>query len=198
MSDGLSSGGRGFPNDIQVGHLHYVIEEGLYYGYQGGNPKDSNNWVPVTGSNLAGIDAHTLVNVIPSTLQPTIVPFNIQQNIDVTFENGTDFIIQQEGIYHLSCHAQIQKTSGAAGEFVDMWYRLNGVDIPGTASRNSVVNNNDLKVLLCDVIKLLVVGDLIQVYCAVSNTGSGLGLYMFTNGVGPVVPSVELFMVKLN
>lgn len=50
MSDGISSG-LAFPVGINVGTLHYKIDQGLYYRYiGGGNSQNELNWVVFGGS----------------------------------------------------------------------------------------------------------------------------------------------------
>jgi hypothetical protein len=198
MPDGITAG-PGFPyTNISLGHLHFRTDQNVIYQYQGGTASDINNWFPISGKNIAYVDANDLTGEIPGDTNPFLITFSVIDALNITVVGGTDFTIVQPGTYELNCHSQITKTGGAAGIFVDQWFRLNGVDVLNTGSRNTVASNNDLKVLYSSAILRLNVGDVVRVYIASSSAGSGLGTYTFSNGVGSVIPATEFHMLKID
>jgi hypothetical protein len=49
--------------------------------------------------------------------------------------------VDTEGIYNFDTSFQLDKTAGGTGIF-DFWFRLNGVDVPDSASRIRIQGNN--------------------------------------------------------
>lgn len=49
--------------------------------------------------------------------------------------------VDTEGIYNFDTSFQLDKTAGGTGIF-DIWFRLNGVDVPDSASRIRIQGNN--------------------------------------------------------
>jgi len=49
--------------------------------------------------------------------------------------------VDSEGIYNFDTSFQLDKTSGGTAEFY-FWFRLNGVDVPDSASQIRVQGNN--------------------------------------------------------
>ncbi len=45
-----STGGAGFPNNINIGHEHLNIINGLIYQYLGDRPGELVNWKPIGGA----------------------------------------------------------------------------------------------------------------------------------------------------
>jgi hypothetical protein len=50
-------------------------------------------------------------------------------------------IVDSEGIYNFDTSFQLDKTSGGTAEFY-FWFRLNGVDVPDSASQIRIQGNN--------------------------------------------------------
>jgi hypothetical protein len=50
-------------------------------------------------------------------------------------------IVDSEGIYNFDTSFQLDKTAGGTGEFY-FWFRLNGVDVPDSASQIRIQGNN--------------------------------------------------------
>lgn len=85
------SSGTQFPSNINVGHLHFRIDEGLYYRYLGGVPSNSLNWVVFGGA--VSSDPST---VGWSTAQDGAWWFNKTENV-VKFWNGSQIVVFQSG-----------------------------------------------------------------------------------------------------
>jgi hypothetical protein len=50
-------------------------------------------------------------------------------------------VVDSEGIYNFDTSFQLDKTAGGTGEFY-FWFRLNGVDVPNSASQIRIQGNN--------------------------------------------------------
>ena len=81
--------------------------------------------------------------------------------------------------------------------FLDMWIRKNGVDVPDSGVRNTVIQVTETKVLVLNVVISLNIGDVIQRYIAVRSAAVGLGLYTLTNTVGARIPADVFTIVKI-
>jgi len=194
--DGFSLGDGFEATGINKGHLRYNIRSGITYQYIGG-PGVISSWRVVFGNEAYGqfVNVSTL---IPVDTNPLLTTFQIEEIRGITLVENSDMTIQERGIYSIVSGGQCDKTGGAGGaHFVDMWIRKNGVDIPNTGVRNTVIQLAETKVLILNWVGELLIGDVIQNYVAVNNAGVGLGLRTLTNTVGAVVPAIIFTIMKV-
>ena len=199
MSDGFSSGSGFQAAGINKGHIRYNIDDGITYQYIGG-PGILSSWRVVFGSE-AYAQLVNLNGAVPSDTNPFQVMFQVDEirGMRVDQDNGGSHIhIEERGIYSIVNGIQCDKTGGAGGaHFLDMWIRKNGVDIPNTGIRNTVIQLAETKVLVLNWVGELLVDDIITKWIAVNNAGVGLGLYTLTNTVGAVIPAGIFTIIKI-
>ena len=181
---------------LQKGHLRYNVDNGITYQYIGGSANDITSWRVVFG-NEAYAQLSNIGNVVPADTSPLLVTFQADELRGITLVRNIGLTIQERGIYSIINAVQCAKTSGASAVFLDMWVRKNGVDVPNTGVRNTVIQVTETKVLVLNWTGELLVGDVIQKYIAVGTAGVGLGLYTFTNTVGAVIPAGVFSIMKI-
>jgi len=73
----------------------------------------------------------------------TAITFNTTDLSQGVYIGGTTsrIIVDSEGIYNFDTSFQLDKTSGGTAEFY-FWFRLNGVDVPDSASHIRIQGNN--------------------------------------------------------
>ena len=70
------------------------------------------------------------------------ITFNTTDLSDGVFLSTTSRVtVDTAGIYNFDTSFQLDKTSGGNGVF-DLWFRINGVDVPNSASRITIQGNN--------------------------------------------------------
>jgi len=196
MSDGFSSGSGFQATGINKGHIRYNVDDGITYQYIGG-PGVISSWRVVFGNEAYGQFVNVLT-LIPVDTNPLLVTFQIEEIRGITLVGNSDITIQERGIYYIVSGGQCDKTGGAGGaHFIDMWIRKNGADIPNTGVRNTVIQLAETKVLILNWVGELLIGDVVQNYVAVNNSGVGLGLRTLTNTVGAIVPAIIFSIAKI-
>ena len=95
-----------------------------------------------------------------------------------------------DGVYNFQFSAQLDKTSGGAG-LVYIWFRVNGVDVPNSASQVRLQNNNSELLAAWNIILNLKSGDYFEIMWSVDDTGIIL-LAQAAAAPVPAIPSVIL------
>lgn len=132
----------------------------------------------------------------PANTDPTLVTFDTEdESEDITHAAGT-ITINSTGMYAIVIGAQVGKATGAAERKVDMWLRVDDVDVPNSNVRNSITNT-ETQLLVLNIITRLDAGAEIKVYMGVDNPTGSVGMYVFTPSGRPVIPSVILSIYKL-
>jgi hypothetical protein len=195
----LSSGSGFNATGCQKGCLRYNVDDGITYQYVGGSGTLSS-WRAVFGSESYG-QLVNLVGAVPANTNPFQVTFQVEELRGMRVKQdsgGTSIHIQERGIYSIVNGVQADKTSGGGGNhFLDMWIRKNGIDVPNSGVRNTVIQATEIKVLILNWVVELLVDDIITKWIAVSNAGVGLGLYSYTNTVGPRIPAGIFSIMKI-
>jgi hypothetical protein len=116
-------------------------------------------------------------------------------------DQSTQFTVKEDGSYFILASAQIgtqqQVTPNGYNGSVDLWLTKNGKIIPGSPSRQYIVNvNNTAIVLVSETITDLKAGDVISIYFA--STNSALGLVTLSSPYDKTpIPSISLSMFKV-
>lgn len=98
--------------------------------------------------------------------------------------------VDSAGIYNIQFSAQIDKTSSPAG-LLWIWLRINGVDVPNSATQIRVQGNNAESVAAWNFVFRLNGGDYFQLMWAVDDTDIRIQAFPAAAPV-PAVPSVIL------
>jgi hypothetical protein len=182
---------------LQKGHLRYNVDDGITYQYIGGSANTVASWRVVFGSEAYGQFSNR-GNIVPADVNPFLVTYVADEMRGMLLISSIGITIQEKGIYIVINGGQIAKTGGGgAAHFLDMWLRKNGVDIPNTGVRNTIIQTAETKVMVLNWAGALDIGDVLQKYIAVSNSAVGLGLYTLSNTVGALIPADIFTVVKI-
>ena len=139
----------------------------------------------------------------PSTISPTLVQFDTQDavlGIGHDVNQSTDIEILEDGVYFALAAGQVGRKSGSLLRFIDLWFRINGEDVPNSTVRASAPASlfvGDTFVLVVQAVLPLKKGNVFGTCMAVSDPNDGLGL-MVTNPDGrPRIPSVIFTMYQI-
>lgn len=94
-----------------------------------------------------------------------------------------------------------EKRRGGSANYIDMWFRVSGKDVPNTAVRASssiaTIFPNDTIVLVAQAVIPMKAGDVLNVCMAVEVAGDELGLMVTEPENRPRVPSIIFTMYKI-
>jgi len=109
----------------------------------------------------------------------------------VTIGSPTSRIyVDRIGIFNIQFSAQIDKTSGGTA-FVYIWLRVNGVDVPNSASQVRIQGNNAEVIAAWNFVEQLNAGDYFELMWSVDDT-SVILLAAAASAPVPAIPSVIL------
>jgi hypothetical protein len=95
-----------------------------------------------------------------------------------------------DGVYNFQFSAQLDKTSGGVG-LMYIWFRVNGVDVPNSASQVRLQNNNAELLAAWNIILNMKSGDYFEIMWSVDDT-SVILLAQAAAAPVPAIPSVIL------
>jgi hypothetical protein len=98
--------------------------------------------------------------------------------------------VDTEGVYNFDTSFQLDKTSGGTGEFY-FWFRLNGVDVPDSASNIRIQGNNAEIFSSLNYFFDLKSGDYVELIFSVSSLSVELKAFAAAAPV-PSIPSIIL------
>jgi len=99
-------------------------------------------------------------------------------------------IVDSEGIYNFDTSFQLDKTSGGVEEFY-IWFRLNGVDVPDSASQIRIQGNNAEIFSSLNYFFNLKANDYVELMFSVSDLSVELKSFVAAPPV-PAIPSIIL------
>lgn len=129
----------------------------------------------------------------PAINTPTPVRYDTTDqanDITLTGTPATKLTVSRAGLYNVHFSAQVA-TNNASLHSIHVWPRLNGVDIPNSASKATLKEAGAAKMLAGNWWFELVPGDELELFWAVSATDLELA-YEPANGVHPGSPSITL------
>ena len=98
--------------------------------------------------------------------------------------------VDTPGIYNYDMSFQLDKTSGGTGEFY-IWFRLNGVDVPNSASQIRIQGNNHEIFSSLNYFFDLNAGDYVEIMFSVSDLSVEVAAFAAAAPV-PAIPSIIL------
>jgi len=98
--------------------------------------------------------------------------------------------VDNEGIYNYDMSFQLDKTSGGVGDFY-IWFRLNGVDVPNSASYIQIQGNNAEIFSSLNYFFDLKSGDYVEIMFSVSDLSVEVAAFAAAPPV-PAIPSIIL------
>ena len=130
----------------------------------------------------------------PVVTTPVTVILNQNDNIEgISHDTQTlpeRIKINKKSKYFIMAAGQVGKTIATADVYVDLWLRINGVDVPNSNTRINIPTLTSTGVLVAQTIAAMNKNDYFQVMMSVSNATSGAGLIAATPAGEPAVPSI--------
>jgi hypothetical protein len=113
--------------------------------------------------------------------------------------SGSTIEILKAGVWKFAYSVQLDKTGGGT-EYVDIWIKINGSNVPRSSSRTTVQGNNGENFVMCEYILDFNLNDKIQVYFTSPDDTMKLAYFAGTGSVPnevPAVPSIISTLVQL-
>jgi hypothetical protein len=101
--------------------------------------------------------------------------------------------VNTTGIYKLLYSAQVNKAMGGGANDLDIYLRINGTNVPNTATR-VVLTQQIESVLTCEYIQSLTAGDVVEF---VAYTATGVNLQILALPAAPPVPAIPSIISNL-
>lgn len=121
---------------------------------------------------------------------------NVLLNQDVNIAESSQMVVDQDGIYNVQFSAQIYRTSGGSTQHVDIWFRVNGVDVDNSNTKVTVQNeyyHNPAWNLFVS----LRAGDYVEIMWATTSSSIEL-IHENGNSIHPAIPSVIATINRIN
>lgn len=143
----------------------------------------------VLGFNAVGsfYDSTTQTALVST---PTPMNFaNTYFSQDINLASATEIQVDNDGLYSIQFSAQVFRTSGSSNREIDIWFRVNGADVPDSNTRMTVKDNNLYHVASWNIFLNLVASDLVEIYWLVNDAHIELRAEAATASV-PATPSI--------
>ena len=127
--------------------------------------------------------------LLPNTAYPiTYNTTDLSSGVFLRSPSTSEIAVDTEGVYNLQFSVQLDKTSGGTANFW-IWPRINGVDVPSSASQVQIQGNNAEIFTAANFFFDLKAGDYIQLMWAVNDVSVQLQ-YFAATGFHPAIPSI--------
>jgi hypothetical protein len=103
--------------------------------------------------------------------------------------SATEIQVDNDGLYSIQFSAQVCRTSGSSNREIDIWFKVNGADVPDSNTRMTVKDNNVYHVASWNIFLNLVASDLVEIYWLVNDAHIELRAEAATASV-PATPSI--------
>lgn len=116
----------------------------------------------------------------------------------VTIDSSGKITVASGGTYNLQFSSVFQKLQGGSIEFISVWPRINGNDVPWSNTDISMANNNELLVAAWNFVLELNAGDFIELmWSSTSNQMEMLAIPPQTSPTRPGTPSVIITVTQI-
>ena len=116
----------------------------------------------------------------------------------ISIESGSRITVANAGVYNLQFSAQIKK-SNAGTDFVTIWFRKNGIDIPNSATDFNLTGTGALEVASWNLLSSLLAGEYLEIIWSTPDINITIQKTdARTAPVRPSVPSVIVTMQRVN
>ena len=139
----------------------------------------------------------------PVTTANVVVTYDTHDTQDsfteVVHTLGTSQVyVHTPGSYAVFFGGQVSRSGAGGIQHADYWLRKNGIDIPHSSVRQTLLNINDTAVLVGNYVLRLEANDYIEVVQAVSSVTANMGLTVLaTLAGGPTTPSIIFTLFRL-
>jgi hypothetical protein len=137
-----------------------------------------------------------------TTLKPVEVLLDAQADAGggvhtIDFNKG-DIIIRQSGMYLIIAGPQLGKVRGATPRWIDLWLRVNNIDVPNSNIRAVIIDPEEKNVAIMNSVLPLNRGDTVNIVMAAETIEEGMGLEAIAPDGEPTIPSIIITVVQLD
>lgn len=137
-----------------------------------------------------------------TTLKPVEVLLDSQADAGggvhtIDFNKG-DIIIKQSGMYLVIAGPQLGKVRGATPRWIDLWLRVNNIDVPNSNIRAVIIDPQEKTVAILNSVLPLNRGDTLNIVMAAETIEEGMGLEAIAPDGEPTIPSIIITVVQLD
>lgn len=137
-----------------------------------------------------------------TTLKPMEVLLDAQADAGggvhtIDFNKG-DIIIRQSGMYLIIAGPQLGKVRGATPRWIDLWLRVNNIDVPNSNIRAVLIDPEEKTVGIMNSVLPLNRGDTLNIVMAAETIEEGMGLEAIAPDGEPTIPSIIVTVVQLD
>ena len=137
-----------------------------------------------------------------TTLKPMEVLLDSQADAGggvhtIDFNKG-DIIIRQSGMYLIIAGPQLGKVRGATPRWIDLWLRVNNIDVPNSNIRAVIIDPQEKTVAIMNSVLPLNRGDTVNIVMAAETIEEGMGLEAIAPDGEPTIPSIIITVVQLD
>ena len=129
----------------------------------------------------------------------TPIPYDTTEIAQFCSFSGSTIEILKAGVWKVAYSVQLDKSGGGVS-VVDIWIKVNGVNVPRSASRTTVNGQNGENFVFCEYILNLNLYDKIQVYFSSPDNSMTIASFPATgtppNDI-PIVPAIIITLVQL-
>ena len=136
------------------------------------------------------------------TLKPVEVLLDAQADAGggvhtIDFNKG-DIIIKQSGMYLIIAGPQLGKVRGATPRWIDLWLRVNNIDVPNSNIRAVIIDPQEKTVGIMNSVLPLNRGDSLNIVMAAESIEEDMGLEAIAPDGEPTIPSIIITVVQLD
>jgi len=117
-------------------------------------------------------------------------------NQGVNIAENSQMVVDEDGIYNVQFSAQIYQTSGGSTQHVDIWFRVNGIDIDNSNTKVTIQTDHYHNPAW-NLFVSLRAGDYVEIMWATTSTSIEL-IYENGNSIHPAIPSVIATINRIN
>lgn len=116
----------------------------------------------------------------------------------VTVVDNSKFTVASGGTYNLQFSSVFKKLQGGTIEFISIWPRINGIDVPWSNTDVSMANNNELVVAAWNFLLEMNGGDYVELmWSSTSNQMEMIAIAPQVTPTRPGTPSVIITLTQI-
>lgn len=164
-----------------------VAQDGVTYKIKRGNMASGKLF-------LSAYQEQSQSGFTPNTIY-ALSASSVADNTGITVVDNTKFTVPSGGTFNLQFSAQLSKTQGGTSESITIWLRVNGTDVPWSATDVTLANNNVLTVAAWNFVTPLNAGDYMELMF--STTDLHIILFGQPARTGPTRPGLPSLIVTV-
>ena len=163
---------------------------------------DSSSGTGLTWKGLLsptyGAFGSTSIQTVLGANTETLVNYNLTYEANnVTIGSGTTtrVYINDSGVFNVQFSAQISLASGTQPKSIDMWFKVSGVAVPRSNTRQTITGKDQDTVLALNYVSTFVSGQYIEL--AYSSPDANIQLGSYTGLVSPTRPDIPSMILSV-